>query len=176
LNDFFQNHDELVEALQPLIPSMSLNPKVLGMEAAILHERLQAQLAALALEQIMLPQVEPPPIPLRNGRPNWRELPDGVAIVSFHMTDDELVGSLVHRGQASHWQVEDASAKWTLGDANSEFANIGRCDREGGGPPEDATTGTGSDKTIVSSFMRNRSSGNQKRGGGSQRILVAVPF
>ncbi|EGF25385.1 ATP-binding protein [Rhodopirellula baltica] len=109
LNDFFQNHDELVEALQPLIPSMSLNPKVLGLEAAILHERLQAQLAALALEQIMLPQVEPPPIPLRNGRPNWRELPDGVAIVSFHMTDDELVGSLVHRGQASHWQVEDAN-------------------------------------------------------------------
>ena len=109
LNDFFANRDELVEALQSLIPSMSINPNALGLEAAILHERLQGQLAALAFDQLVLPRVEPPPIPLRNGRPDWRELPENGAIVSFHLTDDELIGSLVHRGQASHWEVEEAS-------------------------------------------------------------------
>ncbi|EMB16211.1 ATP-binding protein [Rhodopirellula europaea] len=108
LSDFFPNRDELVEALQPLIPSMSLNPNALGLEAAILHERLQGQLAALAFDQFVLPRVEPPPLPLRNGRPDWRGLPENVAIVAFHLTDDELIGSLVHRGQASHWQVAEA--------------------------------------------------------------------
>ncbi|WDQ19154.1 hypothetical protein [Rhodopirellula sp. P2] len=105
LDDFFPNQADLNKELQALAPAMQLNPQVLGLDAAILHERLQSQLSSLALSRVLLPRVEPPPIPLRNERPEWNALPADVAIVSFSMEDDSLIGTLVHRNQASHWQV-----------------------------------------------------------------------
>ncbi|MFG0266513.1 MAG: hypothetical protein ACF8AM_15415, partial [Rhodopirellula sp. JB055] len=109
LDDFFPGRDGLNEELQALVPAMQLNPRVLGLDAAILHERLQGQLSSLAFNQALLPRVEPPPIPHRNERPDWSVLPANMAIVSFQVDDDNVVGTLVHRNQASHWQVRSAT-------------------------------------------------------------------
>jgi hypothetical protein len=109
LDDFFPNQEDLVRELHALAPSMELNPHVLGLDAAILHERLQNQLASLAFQQWAVPRVEPPPLPRRNGRPDWSVVPDNVAIVSFSILDDSVIGTLVHRNQASHWQVRSAN-------------------------------------------------------------------
>lgn len=113
LDDFLPKRDELNEALRTLAPAMQLKPKVLGLDAAILHERMQSQLSSLALTHPRLPRLEPPPIPRRNERPNWNALPANTAIVSFSIDDDSdddrIVGTLVHRNQASHWQVRAAN-------------------------------------------------------------------
>ncbi|KLU06239.1 putative signal peptide protein [Rhodopirellula islandica] len=109
LEDFFPNQADLNKELQALAPAMQLNPRVLGLDAAILHERLQGQLSSLASNQALLPRVEPPPIPERNERPDWSVLPANMAIVSFQVDDDNVVGTLVHRNQASHWQVRSAT-------------------------------------------------------------------
>ncbi|MEP0061164.1 hypothetical protein [Rhodopirellula bahusiensis] len=107
LEDFLPHQDVLQEALQALEPSMLINPKGLGFDAAILHERFQAQLNLLALRQPPLRRVEPPPVTLRDERPDWSKLPDEVAIVSFHVDGDDVTGVLVHGNQASHWRVRD---------------------------------------------------------------------
>ncbi|MCC9641575.1 CHAT domain-containing protein [Rhodopirellula sp. JC740] len=99
------NHPELRRQLSAVEPWMQLNPTAIGVNAAIVHERLQAYLAKLALTTSDLPRVVPPPIKQIKQRPDWDSIPNDTAVIAFYVNSNRVTGTMVHRGLASHWDI-----------------------------------------------------------------------